>query len=607
MQLLTEQIAGELEQEAGARQVAVAQLALQNGLLDAGQVDMVDSLLRPHDVIPGYELLAVAGRGGMGVVYQARQKNLNRIVALKTVLLGPKDESNIEARFAQEAQAVAQLRHPNIVSAFDFGRHQQRLFFAMEFVEGEDSEQMIARTNQFDESTAWGLAHQAAAGLAHAAELGVVHRDIKPANLLLVEPPAGSRLPPNLPMVKIADFGLAFLTADVDTRTRLTSTKIAVGSPHYMSPEQIDGESIDYRSDIYSLGATVYHMLAGVPPFTDSSVSKIVVEKLMHDPPGLEQRRRDVSPASAQLVREMMARNPGDRVQDYNVLMQRIDAILGTKGTSRSQGYTSPAVGDGSHRLMAAGPNEPTIAVQRPDEPSLESSSVAESRISARTRRSLTVAGLALLGVAAAWFLWRSPNPPVPQDRVYSVVVGGEPLFDGQSLDGWIPRGEWQVDSTTEGVVLSGTSGFIVRRLSASPPAVPIAEHYRLTSMVRLNQAAEVELHFGAVSASVNAARYALRFTPAGVQLGQYASDSEQFSSIGQVRPLPRGPQNFYVVHLERQAENWWVFVEEQLLQVVPHLDDESQFPALRISVTAGPAWFSDLLLEQLTDESPTP
>ena len=138
------------------------------------------------------------------------------------------------ARFEQEALAVARLRHPNIVAAYDFGRHQGRLYFVMELIEGIDVEKTIEQEGPLDERVAWKLVRQAAAGLSHAASAGIIHRDIKPANLLLVEPPSGFELPGGLKMVKITDFGLAFLSRDVDVKTRLTQQNTAIGSPHYL-------------------------------------------------------------------------------------------------------------------------------------------------------------------------------------------------------------------------------------------------------------------------------------------------------------------------------------------------------------------------------------
>src|SRR5262249_14289018 len=145
-----------------------------------------------------------------------------RPVALKTVLLSSMSDPNAIARFQQEAVAVARLRHPNIIAAYDFGRHAGRLFFVMELVEGEDLKNLIARNGALDEATVWGLARQVVAGLAHAAQEGIVHRDIKPANLLLVTPPTGFSLSPGLSMVKIADFGLASLNADEEAKAQLT-------------------------------------------------------------------------------------------------------------------------------------------------------------------------------------------------------------------------------------------------------------------------------------------------------------------------------------------------------------------------------------------------
>ena len=166
----------------------------------------------------------------------------------------------------KKAQALARLTHPHIVAAYDFGRHEGRLYFAMELVIGEDADKLIRRKGALDEWAVWGMVRQAAAGLAHAAHHGIVHRDIKPANLLLVDPPMGFPLPAGLPMVKIADFGLAQLAASTDERTRLTSVGDAVGSPNYMSPEQMLGGPVDLRTDIFSLGASAFHMLTGKPP-----------------------------------------------------------------------------------------------------------------------------------------------------------------------------------------------------------------------------------------------------------------------------------------------------------------------------------------------------
>ena len=156
-------------------------------------------------------------------------------MAIKTILVSQMHDQTSLARFQQEALAVARLRHPNIVAAYDLGEKEGRFFFVMELIEGEDVQRAIDRDGPFNEWAVWKLVRQAAAGLSHAAAAGIIHRDIKPANLLLVDPPAGFDLPGGLKMVKITDFGLAFLTRDVDVKTRLTQANMAIGSPHYLA------------------------------------------------------------------------------------------------------------------------------------------------------------------------------------------------------------------------------------------------------------------------------------------------------------------------------------------------------------------------------------
>ncbi len=230
--LLPTETLRDLSEEAVRRQVDAATLTLQKGLLSPVQIEIVETLRQPAGSIPGYEIQSVIGHGGMGVVYRARQLNLNRVVALKTILVNQAANPTMLARFEQEAQTVAKLLHPHIIAAYDFGRHDGRLYFAMEYVEGEDADHYATREHPLGERVTWGLIRQAATGLAHAAESGVVHRDIKPANLLLVAPPRGYPLPAGMPMVKIADFGLAALTQEADERTKLTAEQTTLGSPH---------------------------------------------------------------------------------------------------------------------------------------------------------------------------------------------------------------------------------------------------------------------------------------------------------------------------------------------------------------------------------------
>ncbi len=325
--MLSPQLLRELAAEAARTRTLPSQLALRKGLLDATQIDIVETMLRPTEIVPGYEILSVLGHGGMGVVYRARQLNLKRIVALKTVLVNQMADSNSLQRFEQEAQAVAQLSHPHVVAAYDFGRHEGRLYFAMELVTGEDVQQLIRRQGSLDEWTAWGLVRQAAAGLAHASQQGIVHRDVKPANLLLVEAPAGFPLPEGLPLLKIADFGLARLMASANERTQLTAIGSTVGSPYYMSPEQLRGEPVDLRTDIFALGATTFHMLAGKPPQAGMELTQIIAHRMNDQVESVQAVCPNVTRNSAELVAAMMAHDPRQRIADYWELIRRIDAL----------------------------------------------------------------------------------------------------------------------------------------------------------------------------------------------------------------------------------------------------------------------------------------
>ncbi len=333
--MLKPELAQQLTAEAARTGEAPETIISRRGLLSAVEIDIVQTLLRPNEIVPGYELLDVLGHGGMGVVYRARQKTLDRTVAIKTILVSQMSDRSIAARFEQEARAVARLQHPHIIAAIDFGQHDGRLFFVMELVEGEDLESRIARhqppglLNATTERLAWGLARQAASGLAHAAEQEIVHRDIKPANLLLVDPPAGFPLPPGMPLVKIADFGLAFLAStEAEAQTRLTAANTTVGSPHYIAPEQLSGATVDARADIYALGATVFHLLAGRPPYAGLTLTQVLAQKLTAEAAPIRSVREEVSDETNMLIAAMMTRRPADRIASYAELLGHIDGLL---------------------------------------------------------------------------------------------------------------------------------------------------------------------------------------------------------------------------------------------------------------------------------------
>jgi hypothetical protein len=230
----------------------------------------------PSRVIAGYEVLEELGRGGMGVVFKARQVSLGRLVALKMVLAGDFQSQQGRARFLAEATAVARLHHPNVVQIFECGTHDERPYFSMELCQGGSLAQRL-RSGPLLPREAAALLRSLAEGAQAAHDQGIIHRDLKPANILLAgggrespegEPSAGS-LPPLSDFVpKISDFGLA-KQADKD----VTGSGAVLGSPSYMAPEQaVDARALDHRADVYALGAILYECLAGRPPFQAATV-----------------------------------------------------------------------------------------------------------------------------------------------------------------------------------------------------------------------------------------------------------------------------------------------------------------------------------------------
>ena len=250
-----------------------------------------------------YKIVGELGRGAMGVVYRAEDPALDRVVALKTILLSDDVENRkeYEKRFALEARAAGKLNHPNIVTTFDFGEEGDLAFLAMELLEGTD-----LRTRLKDKGLATDeaveIALQVADGLGFAHERGVVHRDIKPGNIMLLERGGA----------KIMDFGIARMRSD-DFKT---STGMVLGTPRFMSPEQIGGAVVDQRSDVFSLGVVLYEMLTGQMLFAAADSAQIAhnVTNVEHEPPS--RRNKEVTSLLDFVVARALKKDPSVRYQD---------------------------------------------------------------------------------------------------------------------------------------------------------------------------------------------------------------------------------------------------------------------------------------------------
>ena len=277
-----------------------------------------DSELRAHVervLSPHYELDCEIGRGGMGVVYRARDRRLKRTVAIKVLPPELAFRSEIKTRFLREAETAAQLNHPNIVDIYAVDEAEGIVYFVMAYITGDNLAKRLHEHGTLGVEETRRTLRDVSDALAYAHERGVIHRDIKPDNIL-IDSQSGR------PMV--TDFGIARAVSEGDSR--LTATGIAIGTPTYMSPEQAAGErTIDGRSDLYSLGVLGYQMLTGEPPFIANSTPAILVKHISETPTPVEQRRGDVPPDLARVIMTLLEKDPVNRFPSAAAVVVALD------------------------------------------------------------------------------------------------------------------------------------------------------------------------------------------------------------------------------------------------------------------------------------------
>jgi len=280
------------------------------------------SLSQPEELVDRmigeFRLLRRLGAGGMAEVYLAEQPSLGRVVAVK--ILQPDriagfDHSIVE-RFEREAKAAGGLNHSNIVQVYQTGEDRGIHFIVQEYIQGNNLAQQIRRVGPPELVQGLHWMQQIAEALHAANEAGIVHRDIKPENIMLTRELSA----------KVTDFGLAQLNQQEDQKN-LTQTGTAMGTPLYMSPEQIRGNKVDHRSDQYSFGVTCYHMFAGRPPFSSGNSVTVAVQHLQDVPPPLSHHRADLPQEVCEAIHRMLAKNPNDRYQSTNELLTVIASL----------------------------------------------------------------------------------------------------------------------------------------------------------------------------------------------------------------------------------------------------------------------------------------
>jgi serine/threonine protein kinase/formylglycine-generating enzyme required for sulfatase activity len=341
----------------------------------------------------GYEILGELGRGGMGAVYKARQPKLDRLVALKVMATELAADPEFVARFKREATAAAALNHENIVQVFSAGESEKTHFIAMEFVEGTTLRQHIESLGRLDPREAIAVTVRVAEALQYAwNKARIIHRDIKPENIFLSH--TGE--------VKVGDLGLAKTVGGGSTS--LTQTGMMMGSPHYISPEQARGLSdIDFRTDIYSLGCTLYHMLTGRPPYTGTD-PLVVINKHVNEPPPAIFKVWPTCPIPlALLVGKMLAKQRHERPASYEDLIEQLHEVREKLKPATTVAPVSPS--EPTQKLPTPAPAPPTQAPVATKTPTV-APKARESKPVIRNSRLVIGAGIAVVLLLGGLFLW---------------------------------------------------------------------------------------------------------------------------------------------------------------------------------------------------------
>jgi serine/threonine-protein kinase len=302
-----------------ASQKTLSMVLVEKGVVTANQIQRVKKMLeeaRPNQQLPGYQILSKLGSGAMATVYKAKQISLDRLVAIKVLPKSYSEDRDYVERFYKEGKAAAKLNHPNIVQAIDVGEAGGLHYFVMEYVEGYSLYDELAKGKVFQEEEALRVTIMIAKALAHAHERGLIHRDVKPKNIMMTKEG----------IAKLADMGLARMAAD--EQAAQAEAGRAFGTPYYISPEQIRGElNVDFRADIYSLGATLYHLVTGRVPFEAPTPAAVMHKHLKEPLVPPDHINPNLSVGLGEVVEVMMAKRRDARYASTKDLLVDLEAV----------------------------------------------------------------------------------------------------------------------------------------------------------------------------------------------------------------------------------------------------------------------------------------
>jgi serine/threonine-protein kinase len=334
-----------------------------------------------------YEILGKVGQGTMGAVFKARQLSMDRIVALKVLPAKFAEDKTFLERFLREARSAGRCNHPNLLQAYDSGQAGEYYFYAMEFVEGGDLLERFNREGRLDETEAVRLMGQVADALSEAHRQGIVHRDVKPANIMLTSKGEA----------KLADLGLA---KPMSGESDITMEAKALGTPHYMSPEQAMGKKADGRADLYALGATFFHLLGGEPLFQGKTAPLVMAQHAREAPRPIREVRPEISSGLEAVLLALLAKDPSDRHADAEALVEDLEAV---RRGARPK-HARPVAGASAPKRRPGGPRrrEASPAAKRPgpqlEHDTVKAKSAAPVVIAIAVGLMVAIIGVVLLG-----------------------------------------------------------------------------------------------------------------------------------------------------------------------------------------------------------------